>query len=386
MHRQRLVFHVDMDSFYVSVERLLNPDLVGKPVVVGGPPNSRGVVASASYEARAFGVRSAMPCSQAYRLCPQLVFVGSGFGVYSEYSRRIGDVLRTFTPLVQMASQDEAYLDMSGTERLWGDPEASARSIKTRLREDTGLPCTVGASSSRTVSKIASAHAKPDGLLWVRPGGERGFLAPLDAGRLPGIGAKTQTRLRELGIRTLGDIQRVGRVECRRLFGDHGASLWDRASGIDDNAVEPDTGPPKQVSHETTFAEDISDSGELSRRIAALSDKVASRLRAQDLTAFTVGIKFRYADFETHGASRTLENPTNDPSVLRDEARGLLAEKRDPRRPLRLIGVAASGLVGGGEGQMDMLSAERDERRERLWKAVDALRGKYGEDAVERGG
>ncbi len=386
MARPRSILHVDMDSFYVSVERLLNPDLIGKPDVVGGPPNSRGVVASASYEARTYGVRSAMPCAQAYRLCPELVFVSSGFGVYSEYSRKIRDVLQTFTPLAQMASQDEAYLDMTGTERLWGNPEETGRRIKEDLRVKTGLPCTVGASTSRTVSKIASAHAKPDGLLWVRPGQEAEFLAPLPAGALPGIGPKTQTRLRELNVHTLGDLQRLGCDECHRLLGEHGESLWKRASGIDKNTVESESGPPKQVSHETTFGEDISDSEVLNRHIAALSDHVASRLRAQDLTAFTIGIKFRYADFETHGASFTIDSPTNDPSCIRDEARRLLNEKRDARRPLRLIGVSTSNFVAGGEGQMDLLTAGTSERRTRLWKAVDAVRDKYGDNAIEHGG
>jgi len=383
--RPRIIVHIDMDSFYVSVERLLDPDLIGKPVVVGGPPDSRGVVASASYEARKFGVRSAMPCSQAYRLCPQLVFVSSGFDVYSQYSRRIAEILGTFTPLCQMASQDEAYLDMTGTERLWGDPEAAGERMKERIREETGLPCTVGASTARVVSKIASAHAKPDGLLWIRPGDEARFLAPLDISRMPGIGPSTQKRLRDLGLQTLGDLQRLGSSECARLFGEHGGHLWERASGIDDTPVESDSGPPKQVSHETTFSEDVAETAALDRCIALLSDKVASRLRRADLTAFTIGIKFRYADFETHTAAATLPAPTSDPSVIRDEARDLLARKRSAARPLRLIGVTATGLVEGGGHQTDLLSTPGSEKSQRLWKAVDALREKYGDSTISRG-
>lgn len=387
MSSSRIVLHVDMDSFYVSVERLLDPSLVGKPVVVGGPPDSRGVVSSASYEARAFGVRSAMPCSQAFRLCPQAIFVSSGFGIYSKYSRLIAETLSTFTPLAEMASQDEAYLDMTGTERLWGGPLDMGRRIKAAIRDRTGLPCTVAGSANRLVSKIGTDTVKPDGLLWVEPGTEAAFLAPMATGKMPGIGPKTVERLRELGLRTLGDIQRLGRAECARLFGEHGDSLWERASGIDAAPVAAEAGPPRQISHETTFDRDISDAAALNAVLADLSDRAAERLRADGLFAWTISVKFRYREFETHGASRTLESPTHDPSVIRDEARALLAAKREPHRPLRLVGVACSNLAESDEGQMDLLDEGTGrEKRERLWNAVDALRAKYGRGAVKPGG
>jgi len=376
-----------MDSFYVSVERLLNPDLIGKPVVVGGPPQSRGVVSSASYEARAFGVQSAMPSAQAYRLCPQAIFVGSSFETYARYSRMIAETLATFTPLAEMASQDEAYMDMTGTERLWGGPEEMGRRIKAAVRERTGLPCTVAASPSRLVSKIATDTVKPDGLVWVRPGTEAAFLAPLAVGRMPGVGPKTQDRLGELGMKTLGDIQRLGRAECRRLFGEQGESLWDRSSGIDDAPVSGEWGPPKQVSHETTFDRDISDAAALNAIVADLADRVAERLRADGLFAWTVSVKFRYREFETRGGSRTLEAPTHDPATIRDEARSILAAKREPHRPLRLVGVACSNIAESDEGQMDMVADGTDrEKRERLWNAVDALRAKYGRGSVKNAG
>lgn len=371
------IIHVDMDSFYVSVERLLDSSLDGKPVVVGGKPNSRGVVASASYEARAFGVRSAMPSSQAYRLCPQAIFVAGNYSKYSHYSRQTREVMQSMTPLVQVASQDEAYLDMTGTERLWGTPVAMGGRLREEIMSKTGLPCSVGISSNKMVSKIASSICKPKGLLWVPPGSEALFLAPLKVGRIPGLGPKSQKRLHELGIQRIGDLQKLGRDDCIRLFGPHGGELFEKAMGNSSARVvtEEET---KSISHETTFERDIVDAEELSRVLSQLSERVAARVRRDGYWASTIGIKFRYSDFETHTGARTLSAPTRDDRLIFRTASELFTAKREKNRPIRLLGVVCSSLVAE-ESQLDLLGkSEESGRRDRLMTAIDALREKHG--------
>lgn len=379
------ILHVDMDSFYVSVERLLDPSLVGKPVVVGGRPDSRGVVASASYEARRFGVRSAMPSAQAYRLCPQAVFVSGGYGKYSEYSRKIRAVLERMTPLVQFASQDEAYLDMTGTERLWGAPVEMGRRVREAILADTGLPCSVGIGTNKMIAKIASSLCKPKGMLWVPAGSEERFLAPLDVGEIPGLGPKSQKRLHELGIRRVGDLQALGAEGCRRLFGDHGEELFERAMGRLSSVVATEE-EAKSISHETTFEQDVASGEELEAVLLGLSERVAARVRRDGVWANTIGIKFRYANFETHTAARSLSTPTRDDRTIFRTAVELLRAKWDARRALRLVGVACSNLTDEC-GQMDLLGAGEDSaRREKLLEAIDALREKHGTKAIRSAG
>ncbi|MDK2972829.1 MAG: polymerase [Candidatus Sumerlaeota bacterium] len=381
----KTIIHVDMDCFYVSVERLHDPSLIGKPVAVGGPSSGRGVVSSASYEARAYGVRSAMPCSQALRLCPHLIIVSHGFGHYAEYSRRAAAAFRSLTPLVEMASQDEAYLDMTGTERLWGAPLAMAGRLRQTVFDETRLPCSLGIGSNRMIAKIASALCKPAGLLWVPAGSETAFLRPLPIRRIPGLGPKAQERLGALGIKTIGQIQELGENECARLFGNQGAELHRRALGQASATVGGEEAA-KSISNETTFEKDSADADFLNGVLAALSEKVGSRLRAAGLRARTIGIKYRYAGFETHTAAVTLAAPTHDDLLIYQTARDLLAARRHPGRPLRLVGVATTNLGGDGEGQMDLLSdGATGERRERLLGAIDALRAKHGFASVRSG-
>jgi DNA polymerase IV len=381
----RHILHVDMDSFYVSVERLRDPSLISKPVIVGGPPTGRGVVSSASYEARKYGVRSAMPCATAAKLCPSAIFVSGSFARYSEYARQILEVFSHFTPVVQMASQDEGYLDMGGTERLWGPPLAAAHRIREEILRATGLPCSVGAATSKMVAKIASGLCKPKGVLWVPAGSESDFLAPLPVGTIPGVGKKTEERLTHLGIRYVRDLQRLGRVELVRLFGRNGEVLHDAAHGIGFSQVETDT-DRKSLGAEETFDRDISDPERLAAILLALSEKVARRLRTEGLAATTVSIKYRYEDFETHTAARSLAMPVSDDLAIASIARELLIQKRDSARALRLVGVSTSNFRDAG-GQGDLLSEMPDNTRtDRLMKAMDALASRHGDAVVRRGG
>lgn len=384
MDAERAILHLDMDCYYVSVERLHNPSLIGRPVAVGGPEGGRGVVSSASYEARAFGVRSAMPMARARQLCPGLVVVGGSMEVYTRYSRRIHQLLEEFTPLVQMASQDEAYVDLTGTERLWGPALAAAERVRRRIVDETGLPCSVGLATNKLVAKVASALCKPSALLFVPPGSEARFLAPLPVRSLPGIGPKAAERLRELGVTRIGEVAALGAERLGRFFGSHGAELAARAIGIAPGAVECDT-LPKSIGNEETFSRDRADHEFLDMILATLSEKVASRLRGQGAAAMTITLKYRYENFETHTAARSLPSPTNDDAEILRSARLLLADRAVRGRPLRLLGVTAGNLVFG-EFQEDLFDGgEEAEKRQRLHSALDAARRKHGPSILRRG-
>jgi DNA polymerase-4 len=380
---QRPILHVDMDSFYVSVERLRDPSLIGKPVIVGGDPTGRGVVSSASYEARRFGVRSAMPAARAARLCPSAVFVHGNFDRYREYAEKILEIFQRFTPLVEMASQDEGYLDMTGTERLWGPPLSAAHRVREEILRGTGLPCSVGAARSKMVAKIASTLCKPKGLLWVPTGNESEFLAPLPVGQIPGVGKRTEERLRTLGVRHVHDLQRLGRVELVRLFGRNGEVLHDAAHGIGTSVVEPQS-DRKSLGAEETFDTDITDVERLRGILFSLAEKVARRLRAEEISASTIAIKYRYDDFETHTAAKTLAIPVCDDLAIAAVAFALLQERRDPARAMRLVGVSSSNFVGA-EGQTDLLTeSSSNQKTSRLMSAIDALASRHGDKVVRR--
>lgn len=380
--RTPIVAHLDMDAFYVSVERLLDPSLEGKPVVVGGSPDGRGVVCSASYEARRFGVRSAMPASHAVRLCPDAVFVRGDYGRYGEYSARVRAVLERFTPTMEVASQDEAYLDLAGTERLWGAPPACFHRLREAVTAETGLPCSVGGGTRKYVAKIASGLCKPRGLLWVPAGSEAGFLGRLPVGRMPGVGPRARERLAELGLVTLGQVQQLDPADLERMFGSWGRSLALRCRGMADSAVTP-RAESKSISHEVTFETDERDGAALRSVLSDLAERVAVRLRAEALSARTVVLKYRYAGFETHTASQTLSLASQDDRVLFRVAAGLLESRRDPSRALRLLGLAAANLAGD-EGQMDFFESGGEDKARRLSGAVDALRERYGHGVIRR--
>jgi DNA polymerase-4 len=383
----RTIFHLDMDAFFVSVEELYDPSLKGKPVVVGGRPNARGVVSAASYAARKFGVHSAMPLRTAYRLCPQAIFVDGHPDRYRNFSRQVREVLHSFTPLVEMASIDEAYLDMTGTERLHGPPLEAAHRLHEAIKERTSLNNSIGAATSRLVAKICSDQAKPNGVLWIVPGMEARFLAPLDVRKIPGVGAKTEEGLHALGIRKIGDLARLDEEFLEERFGKWGLALAGKARGKDaggwfDSPVGADE-DPKSAGHEHTFDPDTADRGKVEASLAHLAEKVGRRLREGGWFARTIQIKLRYSDFTTLTRARTLDHATCIDTELFAEARALF-RKHWTGRPVRLIGIQSSHLEAN-EGQMDLLAQGERDRWGRAMEAADKLRDRYGENSVSLG-
>jgi DNA polymerase-4 len=380
----KTIFHIDMDAFFVSVEELVDPSLKGKPVVVGGRPNERGVVSAASYAARKFGVHSAMPLRTAYKLCPQAIFVDGHPSRYREYSQRVFEILKTFSPRVEMASIDEAYLDVTGTERLHGPPFRAAHQLHEAVRCQTRLNCSIGIATSRLVAKVASDQAKPNGVLWVLPGLEARFLAPLEVRRIPGVGKVTEKNLHVYGVRKVGDLARLDERFLEEKFGKWGLALAGKAHGLDaggwfDGEVGEEE-DPKSISHEHTFNEDTADREMLEPMLAKLAAMVGRRLREHELYARTVQLKLRYSDFSTFTRAHTLDHATQLDTELMAEARWLF-DKNWTGKPVRLLGVEASSLQHS-QGQMSLLEEPRSERWRNAFSAVDRMRDKFGESSV----
>ena len=377
----RAILHVDMDAFYASVEVLDNPALRGRPVIVGGTPEGRGVVAAASYEARAFGVRSAMGAGRARQLCPDGVFIRPRPDRYFEVSAAIMAVMRGYTPLVEPLSIDEAFLDVSGCRRLFGAPPAIAADIKRRIKAETGLTASVGAAANKFLAKLASDLDKPDGLVVILPAEGRARIADLPIERLWGVGKVASVQMREAGIAVIGDLLRPQAAGLEARFGPHIGHLRELAAGIDDRPVVP-THEAKSVGNEVTFAEDIGDAAQLRAIADELADKVARRLRADGLRARTVVLKARYPDFTTLTRSLTLPEPTNGGVEFRDAARDLLESRLGRgRRPLRLLGVTATNLLRPGEGpvaQGSLFGEPGRERNQRLDRVLDEVAGRFG--------
>ncbi len=372
------ILHVDLDAFYASVEVLKAPGLAGRPVVVGGA-GSRGVVMSASYEARAFGIRNAMPAVRARRLCPDAVFLPPDFESYKAHSNRFREVLLAVTPLVEPISLDEAFLDVSGAFLLFGEPDAIAARIRREVLDEVGVSCSVGVGPSKLVAKLASKQAKPDGLVIVRRDEVRGFLDPLPVRALWGIGEKTADVLARLGVRTVGDLSRTPPAVLGHLLGEQYArDLHDLAEGIDERGVVAYEAP-KSVSHEETFDTDLDAEEDLLREALALSHKVAARLREDGYRARTVTLKVRLANFTTLTRSRTLPAPTDVAADLYEVARELYRALPGSRRRVRLLGVAATGLVPAGEEQLALLRGERWGDVER---AMDRIERRFGKGAT----
>ena len=376
----RTILHVDLDAFFAAIEQRDRPELRGKPVAVGmGGTNDRGVVSAASYEARVFGVHSAMPIVTARRLCPQCVFVPVDGAKYQRVSREVMAILRRYTPLVQPISIDEAFLDVTASRALFGDGEAIARRIKVAIRAELELTASVGVAATKLVAKIGSDLRKPDGLVVVAPGTEAAFLAPLPISRLWGVGPSTATALRDFGVVTIGDLALLDRGALVRRFGTHGASLVDRAHGRDADPVDDPEGA-KSVGHEHTFDEDTADPEVLERTLLAMAEGVSGRLRHAGLKAGTVTVKVRDSGFNTVTRQRGLPEPTDltDPiwRVALDLARPEMRGKR-----IRLLGVTASGF--GVREQLGLFEAG-DERQRRVVEAADEVRERFGTRAITR--
>jgi DNA polymerase-4 len=378
------ILHVDMDAFFVSVELLERPELRGRPVVVGGKPDQRGVVTAASYEARKYGVHSAMPLRTAGRLCPHAVFLDGHHEKYGEWSDRVATILAKFSPIVEMVSIDEAYLDLAGTERLHGPPLAAADKLLRTITRITDLPCSAGLATTRLVAKVASDQAKPRGLVWVAPGQEARFLAQLPVRKIPGIGEVTERALRALGIETVDQLAAVAPEKLEKIFGQWGDALYRKARGGDSYEFVIDA-EPKSISHNHTFGEDTNDTEALHALLSHLSQKACKRLREAGLATRTLTLTIRYVGFDTHTCAKTLSEPTQLDADIFRVFQKLFAEHRDMKRKIRLLGVSLGSLTHGGE-QLDLLDAERRERLEKLTRATDKLRDRFGFGKVQFGG
>jgi DNA polymerase-4 len=379
--RVRTILHLDMDAFYASVEQHDDPALRGRPVVVGG--GKRGVVSAASYEARRYGIHSAMPMFQALQKCPHLVVRPVRMRRYQQVSQVVMDILRSLSPLVEPLSIDEAFVDLTGTEELHGPPEVTAQGIKDRIRRSTGLTCSVGIAPNKLLAKIASDQNKPDGLTMIPPDAVRSFLQDFPVAKVPGIGPKTLEKLNVLGVRTCGQVTAQPVTFWTRRFGDRaGRWIYERASGVDPDPVNPQR-PAKSIGAENTFEEDLAEDSVLHKWLLLQSDRVARRLRRQGILGRTVTLKVKYDDFKQITRSRTLPLPTDSTETIYGEVLALFAGV--PRgRKIRLTGVSVSGL-SAGRGQLHLFENREESRRRRLDTALDAIRHRYGAGAVRRG-
>jgi len=381
----RTIFHVDMDAFFVSVEELFDPSLKGKPVVVGGQRDERGVVSAASYAARKFGVHSAMPLRTAAKLCPKAIFVNGHPERYREYSAKVHEVLGHFSPWVEIGSVDEAYLDMTGTERLHGRPLQAAQRLHDSMKSNTHLNCSIGIGTSRLIAKVSSAKAKPNGVFWVLPGREAKFLAPLAVGDIPGVGKVMEEKLHAIGIQKIGDLAKLDDRDLENRFGKWGLALAGKSRGEDaggwfDNEVGENV-DPKSISHEHTFDEDTADAERLQSTLMRLSEMVGRRLREGGYFARTLQLKLRYKDFTTITRAHSLDQPTQMDHHIFEQTRRLFFANWKPGAPVRLLGVQASNFESG-PGQLDLLEPKRDERWKNALAAADHLRDKFGEAAI----
>jgi DNA polymerase-4 len=380
-----MILHVDMDAFYASVEERDRPELAGRPLIVGGTPQGRGVVAAANYAVRKFGVRSAMPTATALRLCPQAIVIPPRLDYYAAISEKIREVLYCYTPLVEPLSLDEAFLDVTGSEPLFGPSLEIGRRIKREIRERVRLVASVGVAPNKFLAKIASDLEKPDGFVVVDPASVQNFLDPLPAGRLWGVGRVTGQVLEQLGVRTIADVRQMPVEVLKQHFGKGGEHIWQLAHGIDERQVIPDR-EAKSISHETTFAADIGERDVLRAWLVELAEQVGRRLRRHNLRGRTVQIKVRFPDFQTIVRAKTLAEPTDITGEIQRTAAELLetclaaATKR-----IRLLGVSVSGFDGPRQVQASLFPDEDRERESQLDRAADEIRERFGTSALHRG-
>jgi len=385
MGAERYILHADMDQFFAAVEQLDQPELRGKPILVGGLPHERGVVSTASYEARRFGCHSAMPMAQAIRLCPHAIVVPVRMERYVEVSRHIFEILAQFTPLVEPLSIDEAFLDVTGSIRLLGSAEAIGREVKHCIKTETQLTASVGVAPNLFLAKLASDLEKPDGLTLVKPDHVQAFLDPLSISRLWGAGKATQAQFEAMGVHTFAEARQLSESQLRKHFGKSGTQFYQLVRGIDDRCVTPDH-EAKSISHEITFPVDILDRDCLRRVLLDQTDQVARRLRRQHLLARTVTLKIRYHDFTTITRRTTLPSATDQTDVLWETAAQLFeAWCRQASMAVRLLGMGVTQLTQTGGEQLTLFDQDRSTRTRQLDKTLDAIRDRFGRYAVNRG-
>lgn len=373
-HKKTLIFHIDADAFFASVEQGFNPRLRGKPVIVGGKENQRGVVHTASYEARARGVRTGMPLVKAKAVCPQAIFLKGNYEHYRAVSEIFQQVYLKYTPQVEFTSLDDAYLDLSGALHLYPSPLWVAEAIKKEVYTRTGVGLSVGIGSSKVIARIASDLKKPGGVVYVPPGEERAFLAPLPVDVLPGIGRMAKERLLDLRIFSVGQLAALPAMILEQLFGRNGHSLWNFANGIDRRPVERKI-IPRQISRETSFEEDTSDMDLVKGTLQYLTERIAKKLREQDLTARTVSVKIGYSDFKRHARSHSLDHPTNDGIQLFSQVNRIFEAIHLRRIRIRHVGVSVSNIMAA---RFQAILFDEQNRQEALNTVVDTLRARYG--------
>ena len=376
----REILHVDIDAFFASVEQIDNPELKGKSVIVGGSTGLRGVVSTASYEARRFGVHSAQPMTEARRLCPEGVFLQVRMDRYQDVSRRIHKIFCSYTPKVEPISIDEAFLDVGGCEGLFGKSEDIARAIKARIKKETGLTCSVGVAPNKFLAKIASEIRKPDGLVLVREDEKESFLVDLPVSKMWGVGKVTGKKLQQMGLHTIGELRRLSLFQLKNIFGKFGIRVYQLCRGIDDRLIISKR-ETKSISSETTFLHDISPGELLEKTLQDLSIEVASRLNNENLWARSIQLKIRFADFKTITRSSTYEEATNSPKLIWQRARELLDKKVDfSYGKVRLIGLAAFNL--SIQRQMDLFASEKTQK---LRGVIRKIEKRYGGAAIRKG-
>lgn len=381
----RVILHVDMDAFFASVEQLDDPALRGKPVLVGGS-GKRGVVAAASYEARVFGCRSAMPTAVARRLCPHAIIVRGRFDRYRELSDTVFDILRAFSPQVQPLSIDEAFLDATGSTALFGDGRAIAEQIRARIRTETGLTASVGVAPNKFLAKLASDLDKPDGLVVIEPGRVRETLDPLPVSRIPGLGPAGEQRLARLGVRTIAQLCALSEAAARGALGSFGPRAIELARGIDDRPVHADH-EAKTIGHEQTFGEDLDDADEVRAVLMSHVEAVARRLRRHERLARGITLKIRYGNFETITRAATLDEPTSRTDLLWNAAQSVFDQwvSKEGFRPVRLIGFTATQLATPDSASPGLFGQQEEQRRSALDRATDAINERFGKAAITRG-
>jgi len=377
----RAIFHLDLDAFFVSVERILDPSLEGKPVIVGGDPHGRGVVAACSYEAREYGLHSAMPIRHAYRLCPHGVYLHGHHKEYSRYSKAVKNILVQYAPMIEQASIDEFYMDFTGCTHIYGSLYAFASKLQKEIYDKLGLPCSIGIASNKTVAKIGSDCMKPRGITYVLSGMEKEFLAPMPVETIPGVGKVTLKALQAKGFYKIGDITKVSEEYFGSAFGKYGIDLWHKAHGEGTKYLSPPQ-ERKSISKERTYNEDVMDKKEIEATLFHLTGQVCQMLRDQNWQTSTVSIKLRYSDFQTITRAKTI-NATDDDKAIYDTAVTLFRNAYTRRVSIRLIGIHLTKFSEFAE--QELLFEDKDTIREKMLKAVNKIRTQYGYSAIQLG-